>query len=49
MLLGREEYTVYKALNSGELVGYCVLTSAAGYGGELKVLTGIDVDKKIKR
>lgn len=40
-----EDYTVYKALNSGELAGYCVLTSASGYGGEIKVITGVDTNK----
>ena len=32
---------------SGETLGYIFTTSKKGYGGEIKVMTGIDVDGKI--
>lgn len=34
---------VYKALDgSGNLIGYAISTASSGYGGDIKVMTGID-------
>ena len=42
-----EEYTIYKAVKGGEVVGYCVKNASSGYGGDITLLTGIDKDLKV--
>ena len=42
-----EGYSVYKAIKGGEEKGLCVVTLGSGYGGEIKILTGIDKDRKV--
>lgn len=37
-------YSVSKAIKSGEIVGYVMTTSSNGYGGEIKIAVGIDLD-----
>ena len=46
---GAEVTVVYDTAvtESGEILGYVFTTSQKGYGGEIKVMTGIDVDGKI--
>ncbi len=38
---------VWRAVSSGETVGYVFSTSSKGYGGEVSVLTGIGTDGKV--
>lgn len=39
-----DEYTAFTALNEdGKIIGYVITTSAKGYGGEIQVMTGIDI------
>lgn len=40
-----EYYTGY---SSGELIGYVFTTESKGYGGTVKVMTGINVDGEVK-
>ena len=38
------EEIVYKALNkSGEVIGFCLQGTAQGYGGKIKVISGVDL------
>ena len=39
-----EEYVIYEALKGGEKVGVCVQNKSAGYGGDITLLTGVDLD-----
>lgn len=45
--LGNEENT-YKGLKGGETVGWVFVTESKGYGGTIKVMTGIGTDDQIK-
>lgn len=48
LLSESEDGTVFKGMNdSGEIVGYAVSTLSSGYGGQIKVMTGIDNDGSI--
>ncbi len=42
-----EQETVYAAKNGETVVGYCVVNSQKGYGGDVKVMTGVDTDGKV--
>lgn len=42
------EFSYAKAINDGETYGYIFTTSKNGYGGEVKVMTGINDDGSIK-
>ena len=38
----------YKAYGeTGEVIGVCVVTTSNGYGGEIKVLAGVDLEKQV--
>ncbi len=41
------EEGVYKALKGDEPVGFCVINLSAGYGGDIKVMTGVDNTGKV--
>lgn len=41
------EQTYYTAVKNGETVGYIFIVSAHGYGGDVKVMTGIGPDGKV--
>ena len=40
-------YKIYKATKGGEFIGAAVESSSMGFGGELKVLVGFDVEGNI--
>ncbi len=42
-----ESGIVYEAKKDGKVVGYCVSNVTSGYGGDLNVLTGVDVNGKV--
>lgn len=42
---GTEAYAAYG--DDGEIIGVCIITSSFGYGGEVKVLTGVDKSMKV--
>ena len=42
-----EQETVYAAKNGETVVGYCVVNSQKGYGGDVKVMTGVDTNGKV--
>lgn len=42
-----DEYIVYEALENGERVGFCVVNSDKGYGGDVKVMTGVNLKGKV--
>ena len=43
-----EDGEIYEALDkNGDVTGYAVSTSASGYGGQIKVMTGISTDSKV--
>ncbi len=43
-----EDATYVEALDeNGEIIGYVFTTSSKGYGGEIKIMTGIGVDGKV--
>lgn len=44
-----EKLSVGYDKNNTAVVGFCVTTSAKGYGGEITVMTGIKLDKTIAR
>lgn len=39
-----ESYTVYEAKKAGAKIGYCVVNAEKGYGGDVKVMTGVDLN-----
>ncbi len=39
-----ESLTVYEAVTAGEISGYCIVNLSAGYGGDLKIMTGVDLN-----
>lgn len=50
-LLAKTEYDsvreVYEAKAGGNIVGYAIKTSPKGYGGEIEVMVGVDVEGKV--
>ena len=42
-----DDLTVYEAKKGGQTVGYCVVNTEKGYGGDVKVMTGVDLDGKV--
>ena len=40
---------VYAAKKDGALVGYCVKTMPRGYGGEIEMITGVDLEGKVTK
>ncbi|MFI3324825.1 MAG: RnfABCDGE type electron transport complex subunit G [Clostridia bacterium] len=42
-----ENENYYTATSGGEVVGYVFSTSSSGYGGDVSVMTGIDIDGNI--
>lgn len=47
-IYGGEQGDIFVGLNKkGEETGYAVSTSASGYGGQIKVMTGISYDGKV--
>lgn len=42
-----EEYVIYEAFKDGEKVGICVQNKSAGYGGDITLLTGVDLEYKV--
>ncbi len=43
-----KEYTITSALDeSGNVIGYVVVNSEKGYGGDVQVMTGVGVDGKV--
>ena len=42
-----EEYTIYKAVKDGEVIGFCVKNSSSGYGGDITLLTGMDKNLQV--
>ena len=40
--------TYYEVVKDGSTVGYVFTTSATGYGGEIKVMTGMEPDGKVR-
>lgn len=47
VLVEDEALTIYKATKNGENAGYCVINLSAGYGGDLKIMTGIDLTNTV--
>ena len=43
-----EEITYYEASNGSDVIGFIFITSANGYGGEVKVMTAISIDRTVK-
>ncbi len=41
------QYDCYKGVTGGSTAGYVFTTTAKGYGGDLKVMTGIDNEGKV--
>ena len=41
--------TVYSAKKGEKLVGFCVVNSEKGYGGDVKVMTGVNVDGTVNK
>lgn len=44
-----DEATVYRAIKDGEQAGICVVNSSKGYGGDIKVMSGILNDGTVNR
>ena len=42
------EYSYAIATDNGEKIGYVFTTSTSGYGGEVKVMTGVNIDGTVK-
>ncbi len=38
---------IYEGTKDGLVVGYCVKTSAAGYGGDIEMMVGVNMEGKI--
>ncbi|MBQ7039385.1 MAG: RnfABCDGE type electron transport complex subunit G [Clostridia bacterium] len=41
--------TIYAAKKGGNLVGHCVVNSEKGYGGDVKVMTGVLLDGSVNK
>lgn len=50
-LLAKADYDsvveVYEAKANGNIVGYAIKTSPKGYGGEIEVMVGVDIEGKV--
>ena len=44
-----EEPAVYKAVKGNEQIGVCVVNYAKGYGGDIKILSGISNDGSVNK
>ena len=44
-----ETITIYSAKNGGDVVGYCVVNTEKGYGGDLRVMTGVDLNGSVTK
>ncbi|MDP7141650.1 MAG: RnfABCDGE type electron transport complex subunit G [Candidatus Woesearchaeota archaeon] len=38
---------IFKGLKDNRIIGYAILSEALGYGGDIKILTGINKDREI--
>tara|TARA_B100000315_G_scaffold212833_1_gene210431 strand:+ start:121 stop:633 length:513 start_codon:yes stop_codon:yes gene_type:complete len=38
---------IFRGLKDNRIIGYAILSEALGYGGDIKILTGINKDKEI--
>lgn len=47
VMLGEAEYGYYEGYADSKTVGYVFNTSAKGYGGDIKVMVGIDTEGKV--
>ena len=43
-----EKEGIYKVLNGNKIIGYATLAESSGYSSKIKMLVGMDMDKKIK-
>ena len=41
--------TVYTAEKGGKIIGYCVVNFQKGYGGDVKVMTGVNADGTVNK
>lgn len=41
--------TVYSAEKAGEIIGFCVVNFEKGYGGDVKIMTGVNVDGTVNK
>lgn len=41
--------TVYEAQKDGNKIGFCVVNVEKGYGGDVKVMTGVKIDGKVSK
>ena len=52
-LLAKTDYDsvreVYEAKVDGNIIGYAIKTSPKGYGGEIEVMVGVDMEGKVTR
>lgn len=48
-VLSEEGATVYSAIKDGEQIGVCIVNVAKGYGGDIKVLSGILNDGSVNK
>lgn len=44
---GNTEYTYYIGSAAGEQIGYVFNTSAKGYGGDIRIMVGVDMEGKV--
>ena len=49
VLKSTDQFTVYKAVKENEEVGYCVQYIGSGYGGDINMLIGMDLDYKVTK
>ncbi len=42
-----ESVIVYKAEKDGKDVGYCIINLSAGYGGDIRIMTGVNTENKV--
>jgi len=45
----KAENPYYKGIKSGKVVGYAIVSSSKGYGGDINILVGIDTNRKITK
>tara|TARA_Y100000310_G_scaffold345648_1_gene467716 strand:- start:6366 stop:6818 length:453 start_codon:yes stop_codon:yes gene_type:complete len=38
---------IFKGLKDNRIIGYAILSEASGYGGDIKILTGINIEVEI--
>ena len=44
-----DTFTVYKAVKDSKHIGYCVQNSESGYGGDIQMLVGMDLEFKVTK